>query len=45
MDNFEWAQGYTLRYGIHYTDYKTLKRIPKDSALWYRDFIASESRL
>ncbi|TFH04605.1 MAG: glycosyl hydrolase family protein, partial [Spirochaetales bacterium] len=39
MDNFEWAAGYSIRYGIYYTDYKTQERIPKDSALWYRDFI------
>lgn len=39
LDNFEWAAGYTLRYGMHYTDYKTQERIPKDSAKWLRDFI------
>lgn len=39
MDNFEWAAGYTLRYGIHYTDFETQERIPKDSALWLRDFL------
>jgi len=43
MDNFEWAQGYHLRYGLHYVDYKTQQRTPKDSALWYRDFIANGS--
>ena len=35
MDNFEWALGYTRRFGIVYTDYETLKRIPKSSAHWY----------
>ncbi|WP_028974128.1 GH1 family beta-glucosidase [Spirochaeta cellobiosiphila] len=41
MDNFEWAAGYTIRYGLHYVDYDTQQRIPKDSALWYKDFIDS----
>lgn len=39
MDNFEWSRGYTERFGIVYTDYKTQKRIPKDSAYWYKDWI------
>ncbi|MGL1891649.1 MAG: GH1 family beta-glucosidase [Spirochaetaceae bacterium] len=39
MDNFEWAAGYTLRYGIHYTDYKTQERIPKDSAKWLKKIL------
>jgi len=39
LDNFEWAQGYLPRFGIVYTDYKTLRRIPKQSAYWYREVI------
>ncbi|MDT8304853.1 MAG: GH1 family beta-glucosidase [Anaerolineae bacterium] len=41
LDNFEWAEGYTLRYGIIRVDYDTLTRTPKKSAAWYRDYIAS----
>ena len=41
MDNFEWALGYSKRFGIVYVDYPTQRRIVKDSGLWYRDFIAS----
>ena len=40
MDNFEWADGYSKRFGIHYVDYKTQKRTPKQSAEWYREVIA-----
>jgi len=39
MDNFEWIEGYQQRFGIVWIDYKTLKRIPKDSAFWYRKVI------
>ena len=40
MDNWEWSAGCALRYGICHTDFDTLERIPKDSALWYQHFIA-----
>jgi beta-glucosidase len=39
MDNFEWAEGYSQRWGIVYVDFATQKRSPKRSALWYRDVI------
>lgn len=39
MDNFEWALGYSKRFGLVYVDYETQRRIPKRSALWYRDVI------
>ncbi|HYO09646.1 MAG TPA: GH1 family beta-glucosidase [Tepidisphaeraceae bacterium] len=40
MDNFEWAFGYTRRFGICYTNYQTLQRTPKLSAKFYSQVIA-----
>jgi beta-glucosidase len=40
MDNFEWEEGYDKRFGIVHVDFQTQARVPKQSALWYRDFIA-----
>jgi len=42
LDNFEWADGYTVRFGIHYVDYNdNLKRYAKASAKWFHSFITS----
>ncbi len=35
LDNFEWQEGYSKRFGLIYIDYNTQKRIAKDSAYWY----------
>jgi beta-glucosidase len=40
LDNFEWALGYTKRFGLIYIDYKDgQKRYVKDSARWYSQFL------
>jgi beta-glucosidase len=39
LDNFEWADGYSKRFGLVYVDYATQRRTPKDSALWYQAFL------
>jgi beta-glucosidase len=43
MDNYEWADGYSKRFGIHYVDFKTQKRTPKLSAEWYQQVIANNA--
>ena len=39
LDNFEWAEGYSKRFGLVWVDYRTQERIPKLSAHWYRQLI------
>ncbi|GFJ85561.1 hypothetical protein Phou_097410 [Phytohabitans houttuyneae] len=39
LDNFEWAEGYTKRFGLVHVDYETQVRTPKTSYAWYRDLI------
>ena len=41
LDNFEWAEGYSRRFGMVYVDYRTCDRTPKDSARWYAKVIES----
>ena len=40
VDNFEWAEGYTKRFGLVLVDFDSQVRTPKASYRWYRDFIA-----
>lgn len=40
LDNFEWAKGYSKRFGLIYVDYPTQRRILKSSAKWYAELIA-----
>lgn len=39
MDNMEWNQGYDIRFGLIYVDYRTMERTIKDSGYWYRRVI------
>jgi beta-glucosidase len=41
LDNFEWAQGYTQRFGVVHVDYATQQRTPKASARWLQQLISS----
>ena len=41
LDNFEWQQGYSQRFGIVHVDFATQRRTPKASALFYADAIRS----
>lgn len=43
MDNFEWAHGFSKRFGLVYVDYETQERILKDSATWYARVIATNA--
>ncbi|MDX2185964.1 MAG: GH1 family beta-glucosidase [Opitutaceae bacterium] len=43
MDNFEWQDGYSKRFGIVHVDYATQKRTPKLSARWYSQVIAKNA--
>lgn len=44
LDNYEWAEGYSKRFGIVYVDYPNQRRIIKDSGRWYADFLAEYRR-
>jgi beta-glucosidase len=44
VDNFEWADGYTQRYGLTYVDFRSQKRTGKNSGLWYGR-VAATNRL
>lgn len=45
MDNFEWAKGYSERFGLIYVNYENQERIIKDSAFHYRDIINSNGEI
>jgi beta-glucosidase len=45
LDNFEWTRGYEKRFGLYWVDYATQRRVPKDSAFWYRDVVAANGAI
>ena len=45
LDNFEWAWGYGMRFGLVHVDFGTQRRTPKDSALWYARSAAGNAPL
>jgi beta-glucosidase len=44
MDNFEWAEGFSQRFGLAYTDFKTQRRTMKESGRWFAN-VAGENKL
>ena len=44
LDNFEWSEGYSQRFGLVHVDYDTQVRTPKRSFQWYADTIAAQTR-
>jgi len=44
IDNFEWAHGYTPRFGLVHVDYETQQRTKKRSFEWYADLVAATRR-
>ena len=43
LDNFEWAEGFSQRFGVVRVDFETQRRTPKDSALWYREVVRANA--
>ena len=45
LDNFEWTEGYTQRFGLVWVDFESRSRIPKDSARWYAETVSGNGLL
>lgn len=41
LDNYEWSEGYSMRFGLVYVDYKTGERTPKESYHWYANLVST----
>jgi beta-glucosidase len=44
LDNFEWAEGFTKRFGLVHVDFATGRRTPKSSYAWYRELIRAAAQ-
>ncbi len=44
LDNFEWAEGYSKRFGMIYVDYPTQRLIVKDGGRWYANFVTTQRK-
>lgn len=44
-DNFEWAEGYSKRFGLVYVDYPSQRRIVKSSGFWFQQFLQKQHQL
>jgi beta-glucosidase len=42
LDNFEWAEGYSKRFGLVHVDFGSQRRTPKTSYGWFRDLVAGQ---
>lgn len=42
---YEWHSGYDDRFGLIYVDYRTMERIPKDSAAWYAEVVGTNGEI
>jgi beta-glucosidase len=42
LDNFEWGEGYSKRFGMIYVDYPTQRRVVKASGRWYSEFVTAQ---
>ncbi len=44
VDNFEWVEGYSPRFGLIYNDFKNQRRIIKSSGHWFRKFLKGDEQ-